>query len=152
MQKQSVNRGEGVMAICSQTPEVQPNRCRVCGSEVKIEPSGPAGDAPCLRCGHLLWFTWEDLGEIEVIKPLENVFRAESLDRFLDSVVIRPGTHIVLDLSKVRFFSSAVFSKLINLKRRVGSVGGRFSIRHINPEVLEALRIAHLDHVFDVQP
>jgi len=108
------------MVISSQTPESQPNRCRVCGSEIKIEPSALPGDAPCLRCGHLLWFTWEDLGEIEVIRPLENVLRAESLDRFLDSVLIRPGTHIVLDLARVRFFSSAVFSKLINLKRRPG--------------------------------
>jgi anti-anti-sigma factor len=139
------------MAIRSQTPEGQPNRCHVCGSEVKIKPSDPAGDAPCLRCGHLLWFTWEDQGAIEVIKPLENVLRADSLDRFLDSVVIRPGTQIVLDLSKVQFFSSAVFSKLITLKRRVGSVGGRFSIRNIHPEVLEALRIAHLDHLFSVE-
>jgi anti-anti-sigma factor len=140
------------MAICSQTPEGQANRCHVCGSEVKIEPSDPAADAPCLRCGHLLWFTWEDQGEIEVIRPVENTLRAESLDRFLDSVVIRPGTHIVLDLTRVRFFSSAVFSKLINLKRRVGSVGGRFSIRNIHHNVLEALRIAHLDHVFTLEP
>jgi anti-anti-sigma factor len=57
----------------------------------------------------------------------------------------------VLDLAKVRFFSSAVFSKLINLKRRVGSVGGRFSIRNLHPDVRESLRITHLDHVFDVQ-
>ena len=139
------------MSISSQTPEGQPDRCHVCGSEVKIESSGPATDAPCLRCGHLLWFTWEDLGEIEVIKPIENVLRSESLDKFLDSVVIRPGTHIVLDLAKVRFFSSAVFSKLINLKRRTGSVGGRFSIRNVHPDVHEAMRITHLDHVFDVE-
>ena len=139
------------MAISSQTPEGQPDRCHVCGSEVKNEPLESPGDAPCLRCGHLLWFTWEDMGEIEVIKPIENVLRSESLDKFLDSVLIRPGTHIVLDLTKVRFFSSAVFSKLINLKRRVGSVGGRFSIRNVHPEVLEAMRITHLDHVFDVE-
>jgi anti-anti-sigma factor len=139
------------MVITSQTPEGQPNRCQVCGSEVKIEPSVPVGDAPCLRCGHLLWFTWEDLGDIEVIKPIENVLRAESLDKFLESVVIRPGTHIVLDLTKVRFFSSAVFSKLINLKRRAGAVGGRFSIRNVHPDVHEAMRITHLDHVFDLE-
>ena len=140
------------MVISSRTPEGQHNRCHVCGSEVKIEPSDPAGEAPCPRCGHLLWFTWEDLGDIEVIKPIEHVLRSESLDRFLDSVVIRPGTHIVLDLAKVRFFSSAVFSKLINLKRRVGSVGGRLSIRNLHHDVLEAMRITRLDHVFDMEP
>jgi anti-anti-sigma factor len=139
------------MAISSQTPEGQPDRCHVCGSEVKIEPLEAPGDAPCLRCGHLLWFTWEDMGELEVIKPIENVLRAESLDRFLDSVLIRPGTHIVLDLTRVRFFSSAVFSKLINLKRRAGAVGGRFSLRNVHREVQEVMQITHLDHVFDIE-
>jgi anti-anti-sigma factor len=139
------------MVISSQNPERQPDRCHVCGSEVKSELSEPAGDAPCLRCGHLLWFTWEDQGDIEVIRPVENMLRSESLDKFLDSVVIRPGTHIVLDLTKVHFFSSAVFSKLINLKRRVGSVDGRFSIRNVHPHVHEAMRVTHLDHLFDVE-
>jgi len=140
------------MVISSRTPDGQPDRCHVCGSEIKLEPSDPAADAPCVRCGHLVWFTWEDLGDIEVIKPIEHVLRAESMDKFLDSVVIRPGTQIVLDLAKVRFFSSAVFSKLINLKRRVGAVGGRFCIRNLHPDVRESLRLTHLDHVFDVQP
>lgn len=42
--------------ISSRTPEGSPNRCPVCGAEVRIEPSRPSGDAPCPSCGHLLWF------------------------------------------------------------------------------------------------
>ncbi len=44
------------MPISSRTPEGEPNRCPVCGSEVCIEPSKPTGEAPCPRCGVLLWF------------------------------------------------------------------------------------------------
>jgi serine/threonine protein kinase len=44
------------MIISSRTPEGLPNRCPVCGTNVRIEPSNPAGDAPCPQCGHLLWF------------------------------------------------------------------------------------------------
>jgi acyl carrier protein len=44
------------MAISSRTPEGTPNRCPVCGSEVRIEPTQPFGDAPCPVCGILLWF------------------------------------------------------------------------------------------------
>jgi PTS system fructose-specific IIA component/PTS system nitrogen regulatory IIA component len=40
----------------SRTPEGQPNVCPVCGHEIVIQPSIPAGDAPCPYCGHLLWF------------------------------------------------------------------------------------------------
>jgi hypothetical protein len=40
----------------SRTPEGEPNRCPICGKEVRLEPSRPPGDAPCPNCGHLLWF------------------------------------------------------------------------------------------------
>src|SRR5437899_2111117 len=47
------------MTISSRTPEGSPNRCPVCGGEVRVEPSNPPGDAPCPQCGHLLWFVNE---------------------------------------------------------------------------------------------
>jgi acyl carrier protein len=50
------------MTISSRTPEGIPNRCPLCGAEVCIEPSQPAGDAPCPRCGHLLWFLSDRFG------------------------------------------------------------------------------------------
>jgi hypothetical protein len=44
------------MTVSSRTPEGIPNRCPVCGSEMRIEPSMPGGDAPCPKCGSLVWF------------------------------------------------------------------------------------------------
>ncbi len=44
------------MTISSRTPEGLPNRCPVCGAEVKLEPSWPAADACCPNCGSLLWY------------------------------------------------------------------------------------------------
>jgi ribosomal protein S27E len=44
------------MVISSRTPEGVPNRCPVCGNDLRIEPSRPTLDAPCPHCGHLLWF------------------------------------------------------------------------------------------------
>jgi PTS system fructose-specific IIA component/PTS system nitrogen regulatory IIA component len=40
----------------TRTPEGQPNQCPICGKPLVIEPSQPAGDAPCPHCGCLLWF------------------------------------------------------------------------------------------------
>jgi acyl carrier protein len=45
------------MTISSRTPEGDQNRCPVCGHHVRIEPSPGTRDAPCPRCGHLLWFS-----------------------------------------------------------------------------------------------
>ena len=50
------------MEISSRTPEGEPNRCPVCGKTVRLEPSGPIGDAPCPHCGHLLIFVAFDAG------------------------------------------------------------------------------------------
>jgi hypothetical protein len=50
-----LQRGRNV-TISSRTPEGLPNRCPVCGAEVKLEPSWPAEDACCPNCGSLLWY------------------------------------------------------------------------------------------------
>jgi nitrogen PTS system EIIA component len=51
------------MIPSSRTPEGVPNRCPVCGSSIRIEPSDPPGDAPCPSCGSLLWFAQSVLGD-----------------------------------------------------------------------------------------
>jgi hypothetical protein len=74
------------MIISSRTPEGEPNRCPVCGDTLRIEPSDPAGDAPCPRCGHLLWFTREVLGDVQVIRPTGDQLQPGSLDRLFEAV------------------------------------------------------------------
>lgn len=44
------------MEPSSRTPDGLPNRCRVCGNEVRVDPSHPSYDAPCPFCGSLMWF------------------------------------------------------------------------------------------------
>jgi hypothetical protein len=39
----------------SRTPEGVPATCTICGETFDIEPSFPSGDAPCPRCGCLIW-------------------------------------------------------------------------------------------------
>src|SRR6516165_2349922 len=107
------------MVISSRTPEGLPNHCPVCGSDLRIEPSDPAGDAPCPQCGHLLWFAWEDLGDLQVIRPTGNRLDPESLGRLIDSVAMRPGRRMVIDFSEVEYLASSVLAKLINLKKRL---------------------------------
>lgn len=57
------------MKPSSRTPEGRPNRCPVCGKRVTVEPSGPANDAPCPHCGHLLWFAPGNEGEEKAETP-----------------------------------------------------------------------------------
>ncbi len=109
------------MIISSRTPEGQPNHCPVCGSDLRIEPSDPPGDAPCPRCGHLLWFTLDDFGDVPVLTPTGNRLESEMLARLFDSVTLRPEMRLVLDLGNVQYFSSDTLGMLINFKNKVGA-------------------------------
>jgi anti-anti-sigma factor len=140
------------MVISSRTPEGQSNHCPVCGSHIKIEPSDPPGDAPCPRCGHLLWFAWEDFGDVEVIRPTGSRLESESLDRLIDSVAMRSGLRLVIDLGEVQYLTSPMLGQLINLKKRLGRGGGRLGLQHVHPDLLQVFRITRLDRVFDLEP
>ena len=95
------------IVISTRTPEGRPNHCPVCGSDLRIEPSGPAGDGPCPRCGHLLWFTWEALGDVHVIKPGSSRLETESLVNLLERLAIRPGIRLVIDFSDVQYLAES---------------------------------------------
>jgi len=140
------------MVISSRTPEGRPNQCPVCGSHVSIEPSDPAGEAPCPRCGHLLWFALEDLGHIQVIRPTGSRLDPELLDRLIDSLEMRSGMRLVIDFSGVQYLASSVLGKLINLKKQLGVGGGRLRLQHVHPDLVEVFRITRLDRVFDLEP
>ena len=139
------------MVISSRTPEGRSNHCPVCRSDIKIEPSDPAGDAPCPVCGHLIWFTWDDLGVDQVITLRGSLVRPESLDALIDFAELPTGVRLVLDFSEVEYVSSAALGRLINLKKKVGALKGRLLLRHIHPDVLEVFRITRLDQVFTME-
>jgi anti-sigma B factor antagonist len=138
------------MIISSRTPEGQPNRCLVCGSDLRIEPSAATGDAPRSRCGHLLWFTWEDRGDVNVIKPTGTRLDGDSVYELVDHVRLQPGVRLAIDFSDVEYVSSVFLAKLINLKRKVAMAMGHLRLEHLHPDLLEVFRITRLDQVFDL--
>jgi anti-anti-sigma factor len=138
------------MVISSRTPEGQPSRCPVCGSHDRVEPSDPAGEAPCPRCGHLLWFTREEIGQIQVIRPTVSRLDSESLDRLIESLEMRSDMRLVIDLSAVQYVASPVLGKLINLRKKLGAVGGRLGLRNVHPYLMEVFWVTRLGQVFDL--
>jgi anti-anti-sigma factor len=136
------------MVISSRTPEGTPNHCPLCGSDLKVEPSDPSGDAPCPRCGHLLWFTWDDLVDVQVIKPTSALIQPELLERLVGFLAVREGMRLVLDLDNVQYISSPILGALIKLKKHVSSDRGRLRLRNIHPDLREVFRITRLEQVF----
>src|SRR4051812_11334009 len=69
------------MTISSRTPDGRPGRCAVCRTRLRLAPSWPTDDAPCPRCGSLVWFspakTRRPLAELPPVPdfPLEDFRR-----------------------------------------------------------------------------
>lgn len=139
------------MTIASRTPEGRPNHCPICGTNLVLEPSSPAGDAPCPRCGHLLWFTWDDLGDSQVVKLSGNLLDVATVATLFESLKARRGQRIVLDFTDAQYVASQVLGKLINLKKRVLQEGGKLRLRNLHPDLKEVFRICRLDQVFDIE-
>jgi anti-anti-sigma factor len=139
------------MLISSPAAISTTKRCPVCGTVLNIEPAGAAGDSPCSHCGHLLWFTLEDCGDTQVVKPTGKLFRPESLDGLFEFVEMRSGMRVVLDFTDVEFLSSAVLGKLISIKKKVAAMQGKVAIRNVHPDLIQVFRITHLDQVFDIE-
>ncbi|HEU5115684.1 MAG TPA: STAS domain-containing protein [Isosphaeraceae bacterium] len=59
---------------------------------------------------------------------------------------------LLLDFENVHYLSSAALGRLINLKKKVTAANGRLRIFGVHPDIMEVLRITHLDTVFDIQP
>ncbi len=89
------------MVISSRTPEGTPNRCPVCGNDLRLEPSWPNLDGPCPSCGHLLWFqranvrgderverAFQEVGRRAVMEILEEKFGTvpSEIRRLIDSI------------------------------------------------------------------
>ena len=73
------------MIISSRTPEGDANQCPICGHHIRLEPSMDTRDAPCPRCGHLLWFEEPRLKDYSSARS--NIDEAErDLERAIDEL------------------------------------------------------------------
>ncbi|MDR3633205.1 MAG: STAS domain-containing protein [Isosphaeraceae bacterium] len=139
------------MTISSRTPDGQPNHCSVCGFDLEIDPSLPSNDAPCPRCGHLLWFTWEDIGDAQVIKLSGNLLDAALVGPLFASLERRPGGCFVFDFADAQYVASQILGKLIDLKRKVQLTHGKLQLQNLHPDLREIFRMTRLDQVFDIE-
>jgi anti-anti-sigma factor len=138
------------MPISSRTPEGRPNCCPVYGATLKIEPSDPAGDAPCAQCGQLLWFDGETIGDLQIVKPSGILQNPDSFDSLVEEIELRRRTRVDRDLSQVPYISSAVLARLIDFKKKVALAKGRVVLRRVPDDLRGVFQITGLDRLFDI--
>jgi anti-sigma B factor antagonist len=74
---------------------------------------------------------------------------ATHIREFLDEH--RP-TMVVFDFEQVKFFSSQVLGLLLEIRARLGELGGEVVISAINPQLHRVFTITNLDRIFRFFP
>ncbi len=136
------------MFVSSRTPEGQPNRCSVCGAEVRIDPSFPIGDAPCPDCGQLLWFSNHSITVVQF--AVDEEMDQSTGQQLLDLVKSLLSPRLLLDFQNVSFLSSAMIARLVLLNEEITTRGGKLLLINVNPNVYEVFKITKLHRRFEI--
>jgi PTS system fructose-specific IIA component/PTS system nitrogen regulatory IIA component len=129
------------------TPEGRPTRCPICGHEVRLDPTNPPGDAPCPRCGHLLWF--DSAGKSPSISFEQEFLRGAAAIRQLSSDskadALRQLVLAVADAGRLPAQSVDELVAALEKREQLGStgVGHGCAIPHVAHELVS-------DHVWAV--
>jgi anti-sigma B factor antagonist len=130
------------------TKNEHPDHCPVCGGATV--PGKAEAEHPCPRCGHLLWFSSEQVGGVTVVHLIDNRVAVMELLDLLDIAMLDGSVDkLVLDFGGIQTVSSAALGKLIKLVGRARSVSGRLAFFHLHADLRRVLQITRLDRVFD---
>jgi anti-anti-sigma regulatory factor len=135
------------MIISSRTPEGEQNRCPVCATEIWLDPSRPAGDAPCPNCGHLVWYSDPPITVVTFTD-------GEMLDESAWDQLMHLGSEchpprLMLNVESISLPSSTVMARLVLLNNDIRARGGKLVLVNVGPNLNEVFKImgvgAHLE-------
>jgi anti-sigma B factor antagonist len=97
----------------------------------------------------------ETIGNVTVVSFVDTKIVSEEniqeVGQQLYGLVDEQGHRLLLlNFGNVQYLSSAALSKLINLKKKVGAVGGKLKLCSIHPDLLDVFKITRLDQVFEI--
>jgi anti-sigma B factor antagonist len=99
-----------------------------------------------------------DVNGVTVVRftAAESVFQArdvQELDDELSRLVSEEGhTRLLLDLTGIRYFSSTMLVRLINLKKRAEQAHGWVRLCGLTPVMVDTFRVSKLDKLFEIHP
>ena len=127
------------------------NACVVCGHGVVVEPSAVGVDAPCSRCGHLVWFRIQSFQAPTIVDLLPGLSLESADVSLLAQRLIFPGPapRVILNFSAVRLASSQMIGRLIALQRQLKAANGTLVLCGLHPVIRETLGVMRVEHWFN---
>lgn len=132
-------------------PEDGPVLCPWCAGPVEVASARISSEMPCGRCGHKLWLLWLRGEQSHVLRFTGSTITAEMMDEVKQFARDHAGRELVLDGPDVRYCSSVVLAKLVNLRLLVSQHGHAFRLRRVHPELREVLNMTRLDRVLEME-
>ena len=125
-------------------------RCPVC--DAALEGKQVGGGQPCPDCGHVVWFRRRCIDSVTVLDVISGTVAINADIRRVSQKLLCAGNNpnVVLNLSRLRFISSAFVAGMIALQKHVRAAGGRFVLCGMHRVVRETLHGARLDAFFDI--
>ncbi len=100
-------------------------------------------DAPCPKCGHLLWFPPNG---ITVARDIG----AADVDALLQVDANKLPQRLLLNFEGVSFMSTDMIRKLVLLNKTIKMHGGKLMFCNVSPNVVEVFKITKLNKLFDI--
>jgi anti-sigma B factor antagonist len=101
------------------------------------------------------WFETDQVAGVTIVTfTVSEIVEQDAIDavgqQLLKLVEYFSSRRLVLNLGSVHRLSSLMLGKLISLNARVSAAGGRLVLCHLNPEVVEVLKVVKLLQTFRV--
>jgi anti-sigma B factor antagonist len=98
----------------------------------------------------------KDIGDVTVARFTDrHLLDQKTLDMIgqqLFSLVDQTGRQkLLLDFSHVQDISSLAIGMLVTLKKKLGAVGGKLVLFHMDPEIREMMAVTQLDTMFIIR-
>jgi len=95
-----------------------------------------------------------DRGDVQLVRLRSGGIRdehdVETFGAELMALTEVPGRRIVISFLGVRYLTSLVLGKLIQVHKRLAESGGEMRLADIHPQIQEVFRITHLDRLFEI--
>ena len=129
----------------------QPSDCPVCSPYETSNIAPSASDTSCPRCGYLIWFTREDLGNDQIVKPTVRLLLPDMVEKLIGLETLFRAKRLVLDFREVDLMPSPSLGKLVRLNKTVEAACGQLVLRNLSPNLVNVFQITGLDRVLNLE-
>ena len=98
----------------------------------------------------------EERGDVTVVRFCDRMIMDEQTIRLIGEQLMKlvdeqGKRNLALHFGHVEYLASLIVAKLVAVKKKLDSVGGKITFCHVDPQIYKIFEVSRLDKYFDVQ-